>query len=98
MGTSTADQIQQMITVALRTKDSLWATILGVIVIIIGAVGIFVEFQKTFNIIWEVKVVPYRSGIWKFIRTRLFSFGLILSIAFLLLISLVISSLIVCIG
>ena len=93
MGTSTADEIQQMITVALSAKDSIWATVLGVIVIIIGAIGIFVELQKTFNIIWEVKVVPYRSGVWKFIRTRLFSFGLILSIAFLLLISLVISSL-----
>jgi membrane protein len=93
MGTSTADEIQQMITVALSAKDSIWATILGIVVIIIGAAGIFVELQKTFNIIWEVKVVPYRSGVWKFIRTRLFSFGLILSIAFLLLISLVISSL-----
>jgi membrane protein len=93
MGTSTADEVQHMITVALSAKDSIWATILGITVIIIGAIGIFVELQKTFNIIWEVKVVPYRSGIWKFIRTRLFSFGLILSIAFLLLISLVISSL-----
>lgn len=93
MGTSTADEIQQMITVALSAKDSIWATILGIVVIIIGAAGIFVELQKTFNIIWEVKVIPYRSGVWKFIRTRLFSFGLILSIAFLLLISLVISSL-----
>jgi membrane protein len=93
MGKSTADEIQQMITVALSAKDSIWATVLGVIVIIVGSVGIFVELQKTFNIIWEVKVVPYRSGIWKFIRTRLFSFGLILSISFLLLVSLVISSL-----
>jgi membrane protein len=98
MGKNTADQIQQMIMAAMKTKDSIWATILGIAVIIIGAVGIFVEFQKTFNVIWEVKVVPYKSGIWKFIRTRLFSFGLVISIAFLLLISLVISSVISAMG
>jgi membrane protein len=98
MGAGTADLIQQMILMAMKTKDSTWATILGISVIIIGAVGIFVEFQKTFNIIWEVKSVPYKSGIWRFVRTRLFSFGLILSIAFLLLISLVISSVLSALG
>jgi membrane protein len=50
--------------------------------------------QKSLNIIWEVKAVPGKSGIWTYVKTRLFSFGLIMSIAFLLLISLVISSLI----
>ncbi len=98
MGKNTADQIQQMIVNTMKTKDTIWATILGIIVIIIGAVGIFVEFQKTFNIIWEVKIQPQRSGIWKFLRTRLFSFGLVISIAFLLLISLVVSSLISAMG
>jgi membrane protein len=98
MGKNTADQVQAMITVALQTKDSLWASILGIAVIVIGAIGIFVAMQKSLNIIWEVKSVPNRSGIWKFLRTRLFSFGLILSIAFLMLISLVISSLLSALG
>lgn len=98
MGKNTADQVQQMVAVASETKDSVWATILGVFVIIVGAVGIFVALQKSLNIIWEVKSVPNRSGIWKFLRTRLFSFGLILSIAFLMLISLLISSLLSALG
>jgi membrane protein len=54
---------------------------------------VFVQLQKSLNIIWEVEASTEKSGIWKLIRLRLFSFGLILSIAFLLLISLVISSL-----
>jgi membrane protein len=98
MGNNTADLVQQMITVASQTKDSVWASVLGIVVIIIGAIGIFVAFQKSLNIIWEVKSVPNRSGIWKFFRTRLFSFGLILSIAFLMLISLLISSLLSALG
>jgi membrane protein len=98
MGVNTADQVQQMITVASQARDSVWATILGVVVIIVGAVGIFVALQKSLNIIWEVKSVPKRSGIWRFLRTRLFSFGLIVSIAFLMLVSLVISSLLSALG
>lgn len=98
LGKSTADQVQQMITVASQTKDSVMASILGIIVIIIGAVGIFVALQKSLNIIWEVKSAPNRSGIWRFLKTRLFSFGLILSIAFLMLISLLISSMLSALG
>lgn len=98
LGADTADQIQEMIVVAIRNKDSIWATILGIATILLGATGVFVQMQKSLNIIWEVKTVPGKSGIWKYIKTRLFSFGLILSIAFLLLISLVISSMLAAAG
>jgi membrane protein len=94
LGADTADQIQEMIVVAIRNKDSIWATILGLATILLGATGVFVQLQKSLNIIWEVKAVPGKSGILTYLKTRLFSFGLIMSIAFLLLISLVISSLI----
>jgi membrane protein len=53
---------------------------------------VFVQLQKSLNIIWEVEAKKEKSGIWKLLRLRLFSFGLILSVAFLLLISLVITS------
>lgn len=92
MGADTAEQVQQMILFAMRSKDSIWATIIGTIVIIIGATGVFVQLQKSLNIIWEVEARKEKSGIWKLLRLRLFSFGLILSVAFLLLISLVITS------
>ncbi|MDZ4757921.1 MAG: YihY/virulence factor BrkB family protein [Bacteroidota bacterium] len=93
MGTDTADQVQQMVLMASRKKDSLWATILAILTIIIGATAVFVEFQKVLNNIWEVKATTKKSGILAFLKTRLFSFGLIITIAFLLLISLVVSSL-----
>lgn len=95
MGNATADQVQGMIIMSMKSKDSLLATIIGIAVIIIGATAVFVELQKSLNIIWEVNATTAKSGFWTFIKTRLFSFGLILSIAFLLLTSLVFSSLLV---
>ena len=91
MGKETSDQVKEMLLKASVAKSSIWATIIGIAVLLIGATGVFVQLQKTLNIIWEVKAEP-KKGIWPMLKTRLFSFGLILSIAFLLLISLVIST------
>lgn len=91
MGADTASQIKEMLANAEQFKSSVWSSIIGVIILLVGATGVFVELQKTLNLIWQVKVVP-QKGILLFLKTRLFSFGLILAIAFLLLISLVIST------
>jgi membrane protein len=92
MGSDTADMIQEMIIIAMTSKNSIIATILGIVTIFIGATGVFVQLQKSLNIIWEVEAKPNKSGVWTFVKLRLFSFGLILSIAFLLLLSLVLSA------
>lgn len=92
LGIDTADQVQEMIIHAMTSKDSIWATIVGVITILIGATGVFVQVQKSLNIIWEVEAKKEKSGLWTLLKLRLFSFGLILSIAFLLLVSLLVSS------
>jgi len=93
LGTETANQIQGMVMFASKSKDSTVATIIGIGIILIGATGVFVQFQRSLNAIWEVKASKTKSGILSYLKTRIFSFGLIVSIAFLLLISLVISSL-----
>ena len=93
MGEETADQIQNMVLLAKKTKDSMWATLLGIAIIIFGATRVFVQFQKSLNTIWEVEESSTKSGVWSFLKTRIFSFGLIISIAFLLLVSLLVSSL-----
>lgn len=98
MGSDIADQIQKMIMMSIKSKDSVLATIIGITTILIGATAVFVELQQTLNIIWEVKASTTKSGIWIFVKTRLFSFGLIISIAFLLLISLIITSLLSALG
>ena len=98
MGADTARQVQDMIIQATKLKNTMLATIIGVVTILIGATGVFAEFQNALNIIWEVKVDPKKSGIWEIIKIRLFSFGLIVSIAFLLVVSLLISALISAFG
>jgi len=97
MGVETARQIQDMIISISHTNKSVLATIIGIITVLLGATGVFVELQKALNVIWEVKAKP-RRAIFTVIRTRLFSFGLILSVGFLLLISLTITTIIAVIG
>jgi membrane protein len=92
IGPDTAKSIEVMIAAASKSKDSILATIIGLITLIVGATGVFAQLQKTLNIIWEVEADDSKGGFWPLLKTRLFSFGLVISIAFLLLISLVVSS------
>ncbi len=98
MGVDTAMQIQSIILQASQAKNSVWATIIGIAVMILGATAVFAQFQKSLNTIWDVTTEESKYGIWSFIRIRLFSFGLIITIAFLLIVSLVISALLTALG
>ena len=98
MGNDTADQVQDMMKKAGGSTHSIWVRMIGIITILVGATGVFVQLQKSFNIIWEVKAQPSKSGIWILLKARLFSFGLVLTIAFLLLVSLVITSILAAIS
>jgi membrane protein len=73
-------------------EKSIIATIVGVVVLLLGATGVFAQLQKSLNIIWEVESDLTKSNFWKTVRIRLFSFGLIVSMGFLLLVSLVFTS------
>ena len=93
MGADTALQIQSMTAKAGNLDNSILASIFGIVTIIVGATGVFVQLQESLNRIWEVKADEKKSTIWTILRVRLFSFGLIVSIAFILIVSLVVSSL-----
>jgi membrane protein len=91
MGADIANQIKEMLLKESKAEATIWRSIIGITTILVGATGVFVELQKTFNLIWQVKVAP-KTGIVAILKARLFSFGLILGIAFLLTISLVVST------
>lgn len=91
IGADTADQVEEMIAKAGEQKNSIWATIISVITLILGATGVFAQLQTSLNQIWQVKVTAKKKWL-KSLKDRLFSFGLILSIGFLLLISLMLST------
>lgn len=92
MGDDAANTIEQVIQRASeQPKRGTLATIFGIVVLLTGAIGVFGQIKSALNIIWEVEARPGR-GIWGFVRDRVLSFAMVLSIAFLLLISLAVSA------
>jgi len=91
VGNAAALQIQEIIKNVKLSHSNSFATIFGVIVLLIGASGVFAEIQDSINFIWGLKAKPKR-GIVKFIKNRLMSFSMIGSVGFLLLVSLIINS------
>ena len=92
VGNAAALQIQDIISNIQNTQTGTIGTIIGTIILIVGATGIFTEIQDSINFIWSLRAKPKR-GILKFFVNRLLSFSLIVSLGFLLLVSLVISTL-----
>ncbi len=93
MGGDTAKDLESIITKTSEKKESVISSILGITILLFGATGVFYELQQLLNIIWSVKPKPRRrQKIWVLIRDRLFSFGLILVVGFLLLVSLLLST------
>jgi len=74
-----------------RPKAGLVATVIGVVTLLFGASGVFGELQSAMNVVWNVKPKPGR-GIWATIRDRFLSFGMVLVVGFLLLVSLVVTT------
>ncbi len=92
IGKDGAQLVQTMISHAANFKKGIVAGVVGAIVLLLGASGVFVQLQTSLNYMWRVKPKP-RSGIKHFIFTRLVSFAMVISIGFLLLVSLIISAL-----
>lgn len=93
VGSSAAVEIQAMIkSVSLSGKTGI-AIVTSVITLIIGATSIFLEIQDSINIIWRVKAKPKKGWV-KMLTNRLISFSMIISLGFLLLVSLIINALV----
>jgi membrane protein len=93
LGGDTASAIESIIGKASERKETTLSSLLAVAILLFGATGVFTELQQMFNKIWNVEPKPKTSQrIWDFFSDRLFSFGLILVIGFLLLVSLVLSA------
>jgi membrane protein len=91
VGKDSAKAIQIMIQAAHKPTTGAVASVIAIIVLLVGASGVFAELQDALNTIWEVKPNP-KSGVWEFIKGRLLSFGMVLGVGFLLLVSLLLSA------
>lgn len=92
IGSEAAKQVQEIIQNIQKTNNSTIGAIIGGIVLVIGATGIFAEIQDSINYIWSLKAKPKRGFI-KLLMNRLLSFSLIISLGFLLIVSLVANAL-----
>ncbi|MEH2245473.1 YihY/virulence factor BrkB family protein [Nostoc sp.] len=91
VGKDGAAFIQTAIQNANKPQTGAIASIISVVVLLVGATGLFTELQDSLNTIWEVKPKPGR-GVNNMIRLRFLSFAMVIGIGFLLLVSLVIST------
>jgi membrane protein len=91
VGRTGAEAIQTVVANAYKPSSGIIATVIGLITLFAGASGAFAELHDSLNLIWEVAKKP-EEGIRSMIRTRILSFGMVLAIGFVLLVSLVISA------
>ena len=92
VGADSAKFVQDSIATFTLQKKSVLATAIGLGTLLFTATTFFVTLQESLNNIWNLKVKTTGTGIKEFVMQRVLSFGLILSIALLLLISFVISA------
>ena len=91
MGAEGAAAIQGLLKSVNRPAEGIVATVMGVGLLVLGATTVFRELQDALDRIWRAPVMPH-SGIFSMVRTRLLSFGLIMGIGFLLMVTLVLSA------
>jgi membrane protein len=92
VGAEGAATLQGLVQSASRPTEGFLATVVGLAFMIFGATGVFAELQGAMDRIWQTPVKEYQTGIWYLLRRRILTFGILLAVAFLLLVSLTISA------
>jgi membrane protein len=98
IGPEGAIAVQGLLKSANEPSQSIFATVVSLITLIIGATTVFAELQSDLDRIWRIPPPAKENGLWSLLRTRLLSFGLVLGLVFLLLVSLVVSAVIAAFG
>uniref|UniRef100_UPI00384EB7AC YihY/virulence factor BrkB family protein n=1 Tax=Neorhodopirellula lusitana TaxID=445327 RepID=UPI00384EB7AC len=93
-----SDQVSTIIDNHEESTGKWWKTMLSFLGIIVGATGVVAALQAALNQVWEVQPDPEQSGFKNLIGKRLLSFTMILGLGFLLLVSLVVSSVLAGLG
>jgi membrane protein len=97
IGAEGGKAVESMLANAHKPAAGIVGSIVGLLSLLFGASGVFTELRSALNLIWGVKP-EQTSGVMALLRERFFSFGMVLSIGFLLLVSLVISAVLAAIG
>ncbi len=89
MGEQGAMAVQALLQNVNKPMDGVMATIIGVVLLLIGATSVFAELQNSLDRIWRAPERVRVNGLFALLRERLLSFGMILGIGFILMVSLV---------
>jgi membrane protein len=98
MGTEAAKTMESLLVSVNKPAQGIVSTIIGIAVLLIGATTVFGELQNALDRIWRAPARPDQSGLWTLLHTRLLSFGMVLGIAFLLMVSLVLGAVVSALG
>lgn len=98
MGVEAAKGIQDLLSSVSKPSTGVLGTVIGVVVLLIGATTVFGELQDALDRIWRAPARATSGGLVTLVRTRMLSFGMILGVAFLLMVSLVAEAGIVALG
>jgi membrane protein len=98
MGTGSASAVETLLSSASYMGRSGFATVIGVVTLLLGASSVFVELQSSLDRIWGIPKRKRTSGLWRILRTRFLSLGLVLGVGFLLMVSLLASTLMAAFG
>ena len=92
MGPQGAAAVEGLLETVNKPKEGIVATLIGVVLLILGATTVLGELQNALDRIWRAPARNERGGLWQLLTGRLLSFGMIMGIGFLLMVSLVASA------
>jgi membrane protein len=98
MGAEGAQAVERLLQNVDRPEQGVIGMLTGIGVLLLGATTVFNELQNDLDRIWRVPEEKKSSGLWSLLRTRLLSFGMVLGVAFLLMVSLVLSAVLAALG
>ena len=98
MGADGAKAVEGLLASVSKPSEGIIGTVSGIALLLVGATTVFGELQDALDRIWRAPARDKSSGLWGLIRTRLLSFGMILALAFLLMVSLVLGAVIAALG
>jgi membrane protein len=98
VGQQGATMVQQLVAASSNTHKGLVAGTISIFVLLLGATSVFTELQNALDRIWHVPPSQKPTGVWAILQARLLSFGLILGLVFLLMVSLVVSTVVAAFG
>ena len=98
MGDTGAKAIQEMLGHVSQPKTGMLATAAGVAGLLLGASAVFAELQAALDVIWRVPAQAKPAGVWGFLRQRLLSLGMVLGLGFLVVVSLLLSTILAAFG